>query len=190
MVTSLARHPAVSLPALQQVRRLRVLGFLQRMRISSMVSQPIDPERDNGPTYLQIIHHAMDLATVRRKLESAQYHTVQQWKHDVELIRENSHDLDGGQALPSLLAKELRQRFRDKTENLTDTPFVDWLSWPEIIPADIDRIGKLGPQPASPANPAVKVMATRDKSAPIQATQPTPDRAADRTPRPGRQRYR
>jgi hypothetical protein len=190
MVTSLARRPAVSLPVLQQGRRLRVLGFLQRMRISSMFSQPIDPERDNGPTYLQIIHRAMDLATVRRKLEPAQYHPVQQWKHDVELTWENSYDLDGGQALPSLLAKGLRQMFRDKTDNLTDSPFVDLLSWPEIIPADIDRIGILARQSASPANPAVTVMAARQTSAPIQAIQPTPDRAGDRTPRPGRQRYR
>ena len=44
----------------------------------------------NVPNYLQVIEHAMDLQTVREKLEANNYGTPSEFAKDVRLIVENS----------------------------------------------------------------------------------------------------
>jgi hypothetical protein len=73
------------LSAYQVSRCLQALDTLQTYRISTMFSQPIDPERDNVTTYLQIIRHPMDLGTVRKNLQSGQYQAIRQWKETINL---------------------------------------------------------------------------------------------------------
>jgi hypothetical protein len=146
-----------------------------------MFAQPIDPDRDNVPTYLHIIHHPMDLGTVRRKLESGQYRTVQQWKDDVELIWDNSYHFNGRQSLVSVLAKQLQQTFRDLTEHITGNPVADWVLQCDRFKHEVDRLAKLAPKPTAPKSGA-KTMATRGHTEvpkrEIERTQSAPIKAA------------
>jgi hypothetical protein len=153
----------MSLTAFQQRRCLRILDALQGMRISTMFSHAIDPERDNVPTYLQIIHRPMDLGTVRQRLQSGQYQSIQQWKDDVELIWDNSYHFNGRLSLVSTLAKQLQQMFRDLTEHLTDDPAGDWVLQCDVLKHEVDRLSKMAPRPAIPPKSGVKVMATRQE---------------------------
>jgi hypothetical protein len=137
-----------------------------------MFAQPIDPERDNVPTYLQIIRHPMDLGTVRRKLQSGQYHTVRQWKEDVDLIWNNSFQFNGRHALVCALAKQLQQLFRDLTENLTDNPVTDWVVRLDALKHEADQIAKMAPKPSMAAKSSPKKMVTRQQSTPIRESSP------------------
>jgi hypothetical protein len=148
----------------QVARCLRVLDSLQSYRISSMFAQPIDPERDNVPTYLQIIRHPMDLGTVRKKLSAGQYQTIRQWKEDVDLIWANSYQFNGRASLVCTLAKQLQQLFRDLTETLTDDPVSDWVTKLDALKHEADRIGKLGPKPATGPKTGPKTMLTRQQA--------------------------
>jgi hypothetical protein len=128
-----------------------------------MFSHPIDPEQDNVPTYLQIIHRPMDLGTVRHKLQSGQYQSIQQWKDDVELIWDNSYHFNGRESLVSTLAKQLQQMFRDLTEHFTDSPIGDWVVRCDALRHEVDRLTKMAPKPAMAPKFSAKVMATRQE---------------------------
>jgi hypothetical protein len=156
----------VPITAHQKAQCLDVLDRLQSSRISSMFAQPIDPDRDGVPTYLQTIHRPMDLGTVRSKLGSDQYSSVSQWKEDVEQIWENCFRFNGRAVLISILAKQLQQTFRDLTENLTDSPISDWVIGLDRARLELDRILKLGPKPATLSKSASNTMATRQQSDP------------------------
>jgi hypothetical protein len=152
-------------------RCLHVLDSLQNHHISTIFSRPIDPERDNCPTYFQIIRQPMDLGTVRKKLQSAQYQTVRQWKDDVELIWSNSYQFNGRQSLISVLARHLQQLFREMTDTLTDNPVSDWVTTLDLLSNEVDRLEKLAPEPASAPKSKAKSMITRQK---IEFVEPRP----------------
>jgi hypothetical protein len=170
-------------------RCLGVLDCLLSYRISSMFSHPIDPERDNVPTYLQIIRHPMDLGTVRKKLQSGQYQSIRQWKEDVDLIWNNSYQFNGRASLLCTLAKQLQQLFRDLTENLTDSPTKDWVSQLDTLKHEADRLGKMAPKPATASKSAPQTMLTRQQAeSPKAAPAPPPEAAQGKSPPPRERR--
>jgi hypothetical protein len=105
----------------------------------------------------------MDLGTVRHKLQSGKYQSIQQWKDDVELVWDNSYHFNGRQSLVSTLAKQLQQMFRDLTEHLTDNPVGDWVLRGDMLKLEVDRLCKMAPRPAVAPKSGVKVMATRQE---------------------------
>ena len=58
--------------------------------ISIFFNLPVDPERENVPDYFDVIKNPMDLGTVKDKLKSQQYNSVEEWKADIELIWNNA----------------------------------------------------------------------------------------------------
>ena len=52
--------------------------------------QPVDPEKDNAPDYLEIISKPMDLGTVMKKLDEGKYKSSKDWFADVNLVFQNS----------------------------------------------------------------------------------------------------
>jgi hypothetical protein len=133
-----------------------------------MFAQPIDPERDNVPTYLQVVQRPMDLGTVRQKLETDQYRTIQQWKDDVEQVWENSYHFNGRQALVSILAKQLQQLFREQADTLTENSISDWVNEMDRLRHEVDQITKLGPKPTVIQKSPSNTMATRHQSEPVR----------------------
>lgn len=91
-----------------------------------MFLQPVDPIRDECSDYFTIIKKPMDLGTVRKKLETDQYHTVEQWKEDVNLIWTNTVTYNGQKALISTLAKTLQGIFKSLTTYFSSDVESDW----------------------------------------------------------------
>ena len=111
-----------------------------------MFATPVDPERDNCPTYTKVIEHPMDFGTVRKKLESNRYKTIEQWKDDVELIFENSYKFNTRQSLISMLAKQLQTIFHELTENLTSNYKIDWIVQLHQLKTELNNIYQNGPK--------------------------------------------
>lgn len=99
---------------------------ITKYNISKMFLQPVDPVRDECSDYLTIIKKPMDLGTVRKKLETDQYSSVEQWKDDMNLIWTNTVTYNGQKALISVLAKTLQTIFKSLTTYLSSDEESDW----------------------------------------------------------------
>jgi hypothetical protein len=152
------------LSASQKQRCLSAMDELEKFHISRMFSQPVDPVRDNCPTYFRVIQAPMDLGTARRKLEGDQYSSVEQWKSDVDLIWANTITFNGPKSLLAVLARQLQAAFGDITACLSSEPGADWFAKYEKIKADMNALVKSAPK-GGPRKP----MPARAYSAP-----PTP----------------
>lgn len=130
----------------QKGRCAKVLDALCSRSIAEVFATPVDPERDNCPTYLKVIENPMDFSTVRKKLEADKYATVEQWKSDVELIFENSYKFNTRQSLISMLAKQLQTEFHELTENLTSNPVADWVVRMHRLKTELNTIFQNGPR--------------------------------------------
>jgi hypothetical protein len=131
---------------LQKQRCLAAMNELQRYAISRMFAHPVDPVRDNCPDYFHVIPVPMDLGTARRKLELNQYHTVEQWKSDIDLIWMNTVNFNGGKSLLSILAKQCQQHFREITATLSSDFEADWTSKFEKLKGEVNQLIKFPPK--------------------------------------------
>ena len=131
----------------QRRKALEILDNIRQYHISNMFSQPVDPIRDNCPTYFEKIKYPMDLSTVKKKLLSNEYINVNQWKSDMERIWENTVLFNGKTSFITALAKHLQNIFRKLTENFTGNDATDWATICEELKSEVNRISKLGPKP-------------------------------------------
>lgn len=117
------------MPVSEHRRRdcLRVMDTILSFHISRMFSQPVDPERDQCPTYFTIITKPMDLGTVKNKLLENKYNSITEWKADVEQVWENAYTFNGKTSVVALLAKQLQGTFGELTEFFTDDETLDWI---------------------------------------------------------------
>jgi len=53
--------------------------------------EPVDPIALGVPDYYNVITNPMDLSTLRKKLESGEYETADQFEHDCRLIFSNCY---------------------------------------------------------------------------------------------------
>ncbi|WVQ79213.1 hypothetical protein IAT38_001309 [Cryptococcus sp. DSM 104549] len=65
------------------------LTKLANHKASIYFRQPVDPVRDQAPDYFTVIKQAMDLSTIRAKLDNGMYKTRQEFVGDVRLIISN-----------------------------------------------------------------------------------------------------
>jgi transcription initiation factor TFIID subunit 2 len=89
-------------------------------------ANPVDPVRDGCPTYRHVISRPMDLGTVRTNLKTGRYHTIDQWKSDMNLIWTNCIRFNGRQSIMALAALHLEFVFNQLTQTLTDDQSADW----------------------------------------------------------------
>jgi bromodomain-containing factor 1 len=96
--------------------------------ISSMFSQPVDPIRDQCPTYFQIVSRPMDLGTICTKLRNHEYDSVTDWQQDVNQVWENASLYNGRTSIVSILARHLQTVFKEMTDFITNDERSDWLN--------------------------------------------------------------
>lgn len=101
----------------QNVERcLEIIDKLCKYKTSSIYMMPIEPEFDNCPNYFEIIPHPMDFSTVRSKLTSNCYRTIDEFKEDVNLIFENSKTYNSKDSLFGLTAQFLQNKFQEMVQ--------------------------------------------------------------------------
>lgn len=105
---------------------IKIMNKLSEKQTSVLFSRPVDPQEDDCPDYYKVIKKPMDLGTIRQKIDLGQYKTVHEWRQDMELIWSNS--LKYNAKLPFMVAitKDLRENFRELSNELSDFPETDW----------------------------------------------------------------
>ncbi|KAH7057737.1 hypothetical protein BKA57DRAFT_385108, partial [Linnemannia elongata] len=83
-------QPVVQTMAKDHIRQcMKVLRKLGSRHCSLHFRAPVDPIAENIPNYPDVIKHPMDLKTMKAKLESGQYHTLQAFEADFRLMMSN-----------------------------------------------------------------------------------------------------
>ncbi|KAJ1936312.1 hypothetical protein FBU59_005094 [Linderina macrospora] len=77
-------------PAVAQLRVCaRILLRLQALPSAMEFMAPVDPVKQNVPTYFDIIKNPMDLGTIRKKLDHQKYRTTDEFRDDLQLVLHN-----------------------------------------------------------------------------------------------------
>jgi hypothetical protein len=106
----------------------------------------------------------MDISTARRKLESDQYTTIEQWKTDMDLIWTNTFVFNGQKSLLSVLARQCQTYFREITTPLSSDIDADWNSKFEKLKAEANALVKAAPRVSSASRLPRKAVPTRSSS--------------------------
>jgi hypothetical protein len=96
----------------------KLLTDLAKWPITAPFRVPVDPERDGAPTYRQIVTHPMDFQTMRKKLGSSEYRSVQEFIDDIQLICDNAKLFNGVNSMYGLICDdvmaEVQKQFSEK----------------------------------------------------------------------------
>ncbi|KAI0068033.1 hypothetical protein BV25DRAFT_1904522 [Artomyces pyxidatus] len=83
--------------------------------ISFVFREPVDPVLLGIPQYFEIIPRkdARDLRTIRQKLDTDKYDSVEAWEADMELMINNAIHFNGADSEVGQIAVSVRNRYRD-----------------------------------------------------------------------------
>lgn len=88
-----------------------VLKGLQTHQHGWVFNCPVDPVELGLPDYFQIVKKPMDLGTIQKKLESGQYHAIDDFHTDVHLTFDNAMLYNEDGSVVYDMAKELKTKF-------------------------------------------------------------------------------
>ncbi|KAF8963874.1 hypothetical protein BDZ97DRAFT_1701052 [Flammula alnicola] len=91
-----------------------ILTTLVKEQISWVFREPVDPVALGIPTYFEVIpkKDARDLRTIRLKLDSDKYETVEAFESDMDLMLHNAIKFNGTDSEVGFIASAFRERFR------------------------------------------------------------------------------
>ncbi|OHT07734.1 Bromodomain containing protein [Tritrichomonas foetus] len=112
----------------QKEQCLKILDELISHPISTVFLEPVDPVLDEVPDYFNIISQPSDLSTVRERLLGDKYATLQEFKHDVNLIWDNAVTYNGRSSLPAYIADQLSKIFSRRFSILEDPQIEQWIN--------------------------------------------------------------
>ncbi|KAJ7508635.1 hypothetical protein B0H11DRAFT_37054 [Mycena galericulata] len=94
-----------------------ILKTIGQEDISWIFREPVDPVLLQIPTYFDIIKRPRDLHTIRDKLNSDKYDTVEAFEADVRLMLDNAITFNGLESEVGALAVGFRDRFQELVVN-------------------------------------------------------------------------
>ncbi|KAG7647014.1 Bromodomain-like superfamily [Arabidopsis thaliana x Arabidopsis arenosa] len=95
---------------------LFILDRLQKKDTYGVYSDPVDPEE--LPDYFEIIKNPMDFSTLRNKLDSGAYSTLEQFERDVFLICTNAMEYNSADTVYYRQARAIQELAKKDFENL------------------------------------------------------------------------
>lgn len=107
---------------------LAIIDNLLSYHTSVFFDHPVDPVRDQLPTYLNVVKKPMDLGTIRGKIERNEYDDVASFIADVELVWSNAILFNGKTSFMFCIVRYLQTKFREQTEFLSDDVRKDWIN--------------------------------------------------------------
>ncbi|CAK9316067.1 unnamed protein product [Citrullus colocynthis] len=93
-----------------------ILDRLQKKDVYGVFSEPVDP--NELPDYHEIIDHPMDFGTVREKLTSGSYSTLEQFEKDVLLISSNAMQYNSPDTIYFRQARTIQELAKKNFKNL------------------------------------------------------------------------
>ncbi|KAE8661570.1 serine/threonine-protein kinase PBS1-like [Hibiscus syriacus] len=106
--------PSTALPDKKLL--LYILDRLQKKDTYGVFSEPVDPEE--LPDYHDVIEHPMDFGTIRKKLASGAYATLEQFEKDVFLISSNAMQYNAPDTIYFRQARSIQELAKKNFDNL------------------------------------------------------------------------
>ena len=97
---------------LQPKKARSVLQTVSKTKEAVIFLQPIDPVRDQAPTYYEEIKHPMDLSTIGAKLKQGQYKTMGEFASDMRLMFANCRQFNPPGTVPALMEQAVSRVWR------------------------------------------------------------------------------
>ncbi|KAJ9189432.1 hypothetical protein P3X46_000727 [Hevea brasiliensis] len=95
---------------------LFILDRLQKKDTYGVFSEPVDP--NELPDYHEVIEHPMDFGTVRKKLSSGVYTSLEQFEKDIFLICSNAMQYNAPDTIYFRQARSIQELAKKNFENL------------------------------------------------------------------------
>jgi hypothetical protein len=115
----------------------KVHADLMKWPMTSPFRVPVDPVRDNAPTYYDVITNAMDLTKMKRKLTDGSYKSPADFVNDFRLICDNAIKFNGENSMLAYIAMDLREwidtQYRNKPLSSED-------EWHRKLTDVVDRL--------------------------------------------------
>lgn len=89
-----------------------VWQMVAKTKEAAIFLQPIDPVRDQAPTYYDEIKHPMDLSTIDAKLKQGQYKTMGDFASDMRLMFANCRQFNPPGTMPALMEQAVSRVWR------------------------------------------------------------------------------
>jgi hypothetical protein len=121
---------------------IAIINKLRKRGITSIFAEPVDPDFDNCPDYLEVIDRPMDLGTVLHKLDSNSYDTFREFCADVQLIWQNAIDYNGPDTLFAYFAFQFRVWFEELIAGMSDDEVQDWVTRVSDLQQRISSLGE------------------------------------------------
>ncbi|KAI1431636.1 putative Bromodomain testis-specific protein [Xylaria sp. CBS 124048] len=83
-------------------------------RLVGPFKEAVRPVEDGVPDYLEKIHNPMDLGTIKKKMDRAEYQTAEEFEQDVKQIFENCYIYWGREHEMSAAAERFQKSFEEK----------------------------------------------------------------------------
>lgn len=125
---------------------MEVIDQLLEYNIAAMFANPVDPVRDRCPNYLNLIKEPMDLGTVKKRLQSGHYKSVNDWKHDMELIWNNSYTFNKSTSILGAITRDLHEKYNQLVEYIGDNSEICWRIKLNCLTRDLNEIMKEAPK--------------------------------------------
>lgn len=116
-LASLNRASQLS-PAKLKTECSAVLKGLQTHQHGWVFNCPVDPVELGLPDYFDVIKKPMDLGTVQKRLDAGHYHSIEDFKRDVNLTFENAMTYNESGTVVFDMAKELKEKFEMDYEKM------------------------------------------------------------------------
>ena len=100
----------------------RLMNTLWKHNNAWIFHEPVDAEKLGIPDYFDIVKQPMDLGTVKQRLQSNYYTSMQQFLNEVQLIFDNCILYNGESSQVSIMCKNVRDEYYKLYENL----FIDF----------------------------------------------------------------
>lgn len=118
----------MSFTEVQRLKCIEIIDNLLKHPISAMFAKPVDAIADGVPDYYDVIKNPSDFSTVRNKLVTSQYKSLDEFKKDVNLIWENAILYNSKQSFMALIADELSRQFQRQLWQLESPPTEQWIN--------------------------------------------------------------
>ncbi|EAX92740.1 Bromodomain containing protein [Trichomonas vaginalis G3] len=129
----------------------------------------VDPERDGAPDYYKIIKHPIDLTTIKRKLNSNEYKSIEQWADDVNLVWKNAKTYNNEGSVIHFIAQEQEIWFARKYKNIPRTKDEEWVYQLQKATKILSRLATQPPNSIVPsANVLFDLTKIQAELAPLQ----------------------
>ncbi len=97
---------------------VEIMKVLQGHEYYWVFSDPVDPVKLGLPDYFDVIKKPMDLGTVQKKLDTGQYHSIDDFNCDIRLTFDNALTYNEAGSVVNGMATQMKAQYEVKYEEL------------------------------------------------------------------------